>query len=267
MRRNDERPGAPENTPGRPMEAEVAPIVAQEETALAPQSESSVALMFERLASNPDVDVAKLERLIAMQERILAHNATSEFNAAFAEMQAEIPSIVERGKTDKGKYALIEDIADAVKPILQRHGFSLAFRTAWPDKGTVLVTGMLTHKGGHCRESQFLSAADSSGSKNAIQGLGSAITYGRRYTTKDLLNITSREEDDDGAAAGKKEAPKPPTGFQAWMDDITATADNGLKVFGKAWNESKPEFRTYATRHHNREMTALKVKATKAAAS
>src|SRR5688572_26167507 len=64
----------------------------------------SVALMFERLARDPSVDVEKLERLIGMQERIMAHNSRAAFNVAFSAMQGEIPAIAEKGKTDKGTY-------------------------------------------------------------------------------------------------------------------------------------------------------------------
>src|SRR6185295_6009416 len=52
---------------------------------------------------------------------------------------------------------------------------------------------------GHERTSEFLADADTSGSKNAIQARGSAVSYGHRYTTKDLLNITTREAADDAS--------------------------------------------------------------------
>src|SRR6185369_8501881 len=119
-----------------------------------------------------------------------------------AQMQGEIPVVIERAKTNNGTYAPLEDIQDVIRPILQKYGFYLSFRTEWPNEKTVKVVGILTHKDGHERTSEFLSGADASGNKNAIQGLGSANHYGRRYTTKDLLNITSRGVDDDGYKAG-----------------------------------------------------------------
>jgi len=39
---------------------------------------------------------------------------------------------------------------------------------------------------------------------NNPQGLGSAITYGRRYTTETLFGITG-EDDDDGVAASRSQ--------------------------------------------------------------
>ncbi len=231
-----------------------------EPQALAPMQPAPVVNMFERLASDPNVDVAKLEKLIEMQERIIAHNARSAFNTAFAEMQGEIPAIVERAKTNNGTYAPLEDIQDAVRPILKRHGFSISFCTEWPDPKTVKVIGILTHREGHERRSEFLSGADASGNKNAIQGLGSAVSYGRRYTTKDLLNITTRGADDDGYAAGKQ-APQEPDGYEDWLMDMAALADEGSDRLQVAFKTSKREYREYVTKHDAVKWAKLKAKA------
>src|SRR5678815_4876632 len=102
----------------------------------------NVALMFERLAKDPAVDVEKFERLMAMQERILAHNARSEYYAAFAEMQGKLPTVEERGESNNGKYALHEDIVEAVRPVLKEFGFILTHRTNFPDATTVRVVGI-----------------------------------------------------------------------------------------------------------------------------
>ncbi len=211
--------------------------------ALAPVD--SFTSMIERLATNPAVDVDKLQRLLDMQERILNRNAESAFNAAFADMSAEIPTVMEKGRTDKATYAQLEDIVEAVRPILRKHGFAVSHKTEWPDKGTVKVIGILTHREGHSRTSEFLSSADASGSKNAIQGLGSAVAYGRRYTTKDLLNIVTRHEDDDGASSEKGKQPESPAGYDAWLAVIEGLASSGLPALTDAWNKSKPEHRNF----------------------
>lgn len=217
-------------------------VVADPSEALAP-----VVLMFERLATNKDVDVAKLERLIAMQEHILAHEARAAFNRAFAAMAAEIPTVVASTPGDGGKwqYAPLEDIQDAVRPILVKHGFGLSFKTEWPDKATIKVVGILTHQDGHERTSEFLADADTSGSKNAIQARGSAVSYGHRYTTKDLLNITTRGADDDGHTA----APRPPTqhprGYLVWLDTLRQTAMLGLPALERCWLASSNEWRRH----------------------
>lgn len=225
----------------------------------------STALMFERLARDPAVDVTKLERLIAMQERILAHNAETAFNAAFVQLQAEIPTILELARTDKTAYAPLEDIIEAVRPLLRKHGFTLGFETRWPEN-KVHVTGILTHLQGHARRSEFLSAADNTGSKNAIQALGSSVAYGKRYTTKDLLCIVTRERDqrdDDGEGSEKAKEPDVPQGFEEWWMDLRSVADEGMTAFAKTWNDSRKDYRTFAAKHRNQALTAMKSQAAK----
>lgn len=214
--------------------------------------------MFERLALDPSVDVDKLERLIQMKERIDRMNAEASFNAAFAIMQPRIPVIIERGKTDKGRYAELEDIIEAVRPVLADHGFALSHRTEWPSATQVRVVGVLMHRDGHHRTSEFLSGADTSGSKNAIQALGSSVSYGRRYTTKDLLCIVTRGEDNDGRTSEKTLAPD---GYVEWLDDLRAVATEGTDALTKAWSESGKDLRAYALKHDAKTWNAIKAKA------
>lgn len=230
------------------------------EKALAVRQADPFIEMIERVASNPAVDVAKLEKIIDLQERILRANAESAFNAAFAIMQPKIPAIVERRKTNNGKYAPLEDINVVILPILSEHGFALAHRTEWLDKDTLKVVGILTHRDGHSRTSEFVTGGDESGNKNDIQGLGSAVTYGRRYTTQSLLNITTKDEDDDGRRAGQA-APQAPAGYDDWLADMEATADEGTAKLEAAWKNSKQAFRAHITRTAPDKWAALKTKA------
>lgn len=165
---------------------------------------AAIIQIIERAASNKDVDVDKLQKLLDMQERVMAKNAEMAFNAAMAEMQAELPVITERGEIRVGgvlrsKYARFEDINEAVKPILQKHGFAMTFKT---DTTTVVkVFGILTHRAGHREQTDMVLPIDVSGSKNSVQAIGSSVSYGKRYVMEALLNLTSRGEDDDGRKA------------------------------------------------------------------
>lgn len=183
--------------------------VAVQEPVSAPAVPESAAIIqvIERAAINPDVDIDKMERLLEMQERIMERNARSAYAADLARMQPELPVIAERGgiKDRSGRvqstYALWEDINEAIKPVLAKHGFALSFRTG-QDEGRITVTGVLSHREGHSEETTMHLPIDTSGSKNSVQAVGSSISYGKRYTAGALLNITSRGEDDDGKAAG-----------------------------------------------------------------
>lgn len=164
--------------------------------------------VIERAARDPSVDIDKMERLIAMQERVLSRQAKEAYDAALAELQPSLPVVTEHGgiKDRNGNiqstYALWEDINDAIRPLLAEHGFALSFKTG-RQGDAVAVTGILSHRGGHREETTLELPADGSGSKNAVQAIGSSVQYGKRYTASALLNITSRGEDDDGQSATK----------------------------------------------------------------
>lgn len=168
-----------------------------------------------RAASDPNTDVDKLERLLSMYERISAQQAKIAYSAALAELQPKLPVIDRKGRIvvpakpgshdgHSTPYALWEDINEAIRPLLHDHGFALSFRIGQAQDGKITVTGVLSHRDGHQEETMITLMHDSSGSKNAVQAVGSSTSYGKRYTAMALLNITSRapnERDDDGDAA------------------------------------------------------------------
>lgn len=163
---------------------------------------AGVLAVIERAALNPDINIEKMQALLEMQERILKQRAEVSFNSSFAEMQSEIPSITERGKIIHSgrlisQYALFEDINDQVKPILQKHGFAITFRTH-TEKDSITVTGILMHRDGHREQTDMTLASDTSGAKTGVQAIGSSVSYAKRYVLCALLNITTRGEDDDG---------------------------------------------------------------------
>ena len=179
---------------------------------------ASILSVISRAASDPNVDIDKMDRLLQMHERMQAKQAAADYAADLAEMQDALPSIGERGNA-AGRYtfALWEDINAAIKPVLKRYGFALSFRTDCQDG--ISVTGVLTHKSGHREETTIKLPADSSGNKNAVQAVASSVSYGKRYTAGALLNLTSHGEDDDAySASGAYD-------YSAWRDAIKGAAD------------------------------------------
>lgn len=165
--------------------------------------ESGILSVIQQAALNPDVDVSKMEKLLDMQERILKENRRIAFHDAMAKLQSDLPVITERGEiTHSGKliskYAKFEDINNAIRPHLRDHGFSVTFRSAFPE-GMLEVTGIISHREGHCEETTMRLPFDTSGSKNNVQAIGSSVSYGKRYVLCMLLNISTGGEDDDAA--------------------------------------------------------------------
>lgn len=172
--------------------------------------------VIERAARDPSVDIDKMERLLAMQERVQERHAKQAFTEAKIAMRPELPEVTMKGHivirdrqtdviTQDTPFARFEDIHDAVVPVLSRHGFDLKFRNGLSADGKVQVTTILTHIDGHEETTDFILPHDSSGSKNSVQAVGSSTSYGKRYGTLAILNIKVAGEDDDGEKASYKD--------------------------------------------------------------
>lgn len=192
--------------------------------ALVARRESAVAIPVQQVlnaiigaAANPDVDVGKMQALLGLQKELMAMQAEQEFNAAYQRLQVKLPRITKRGQVeykDKRtnemqkafKFATYEAIDDALRPLEQEEGFYRSFDTAprQGDGGGVVVTCTLHHSSGHKRISSIPVPLDTSGGKNNIQGYGSALSYGKRYTTNAIHNIITENEDDDGKRGGQR---------------------------------------------------------------
>ncbi|MCA0947380.1 ERF family protein [Salipiger pacificus] len=168
--------------------------------------------MIERIVLNPDADLDKLERMLAMKERMDANAARVAFSAALAAARAEIPTIHKDatvnyknkgGGSTSYAHETLSGIAKIIDPILAKYGISYRFRTG-QDRGTVTVTCIVQHSAGHSEETSLSGHPDTSGQKNGFQAVGSAVTYLQRYTLKAALGI-SAEKDDDAQGAGKQD--------------------------------------------------------------
>lgn len=102
----------------------------------------------------------------------------------------------------KSKYADLAAVIEAVLPALHNNGFAL-MQPPHSDGALVEVETLLLHEsGGYVRSSLGLRPT-----KQDPQGIGSAVTYGRRYALQSIAGIAP--EDDDGNAASAKAPPKP----------------------------------------------------------
>jgi len=181
-------------------------IVAQERAEIAPTDAGAAVLaVIARAAADPNVDVAKMQALLEMQERILAKQAEAEFTAAMARVQPQLPRITKKGRIEYEKngkitstpFAKYEDVDAAIKPLLCGEGFSISFGTSPLEKGGITITATLSHRGGHSKTVSMPLPFDTSGSKNSIQAVGSTLSYGKRYLVCAMLNIVTENEDDD----------------------------------------------------------------------
>jgi hypothetical protein len=94
----------------------------------------------------------------------------------------------------RSKYADLGSVMDACLPALNKHGIAVIQPIMSDDFGKFVKT-ILIHESGE----QLECAVPLIVGKNDMQGLGSAITYGRRYGLMSMAGIAP--EDDDGNAA------------------------------------------------------------------
>jgi hypothetical protein len=127
------------------------------------------------------------------------------FNVAMAEAKKQIPVILktnpvigEGGRTYK--HEDLASIAVVVDPILVPLGLSYRFNSE-SSHGEVKITCVITHVDGHSERNSLAGPTDTSGGKNAVQAIGSTVTYLQRYTLKLALGLIVAK-DDDGVAAG-----------------------------------------------------------------
>jgi len=130
-----------------------------------------------------------------------------ELAAALAKAQGEMKSAIKSRtvrvvmKDNKGSYtfdyATLDDVWDAIRLPLTNNGLSIAQPIA-VDAGKLTIETTLLHGSG-----EFLSstATHSLGSVD-LQGMGTAITYLRRYTLCAMVGVTSDEDDDGNNDAG-----------------------------------------------------------------
>ena len=149
------------------------------------------------LAVSNNANIESLERLMDLQERWLGQQSRQAFNRALSEFQSICPRIEKKKQAHNYKYAPLGDIVAQIREVMHRCGLSFRFEQEHLTD-TIKVTCVITHVDGHSERTSMEVQADKSGSKNVIQAVGSAVTYGQRYTLIGALGITTADEDIDG---------------------------------------------------------------------
>jgi hypothetical protein len=154
--------------------------------------------LLQNAVANGNLELA--ERLMNLQDRWESSQARKAFDTAVAHAKAEIP-VIARNATGHNakKYADFAAIAKVVDPILGKHGLSYRFRTVQTDK--IFVTCILFGHG-HSEENTLAGPSDTSGNKNAIQAIGSTLTYLQRYSLVQALGLAASNDDDGNSTSG-----------------------------------------------------------------
>jgi hypothetical protein len=155
------------------------------------------------IAVQNGADVDQLSKLMDLKERFDAAEAKKAFFHALTEFQSNMPAI-KRTSTVKFNstaynFASLGAIAEQIRSTLKDCG--LSYRFAQNHENGIQVTCIVTHVDGHSESTSMTAGADTSGQKNAIQGIGSTVTYLQRYTLISALGLTTADEDVDAKVA------------------------------------------------------------------
>lgn len=131
-------------------------------------------------------EIGKLAEALAMAQGSMENAAKSSANPFF-----------------KSKYADLAEVWNTIREPLSKNGLSVVQAPVGIDGRSVKIMTMLLHKSGqYVRTVTTIPCA-----KSDAQGIGSALTYGRRYALSALVGIA--QEDDDGNAAVQHSAATP----------------------------------------------------------
>jgi hypothetical protein len=198
------------------------PAVQPESSPLQPLETATILQVIARVASDPAADINKMERLIAMQERMQAAQDRREFDNAMVSAQEEMKAIradMSNPQT-RSNYASYAALDKAIRPIYARHGFAVSFNTGDAPKADDLrVLATVSHRSGHRQEYRIDMPADGKGARGGdvmtrTHATGAAASYGQRYLYKLIFNLAVGDVDDDGNGAGS----------MAEEDDVEALA-------------------------------------------
>lgn len=210
-------------------------LVSQEQ-----QTETNAIIqVIERAATNPAVDIDKMERLLQMQERILAKRAESDFAQSMMLAQAEMRQVAADANNPqtRSKYASYSAIDKALRPIYTRHGFALSFDTGESAPETVRVLCYVSHRGGHTRTHSIVMPADGKGAKGGdvmtkTHATGAAMQYGMRYLIKLIFNVAVGDDDDgNGAKPVARITESQAADLKALIEEVGANEMGLLRFF------------------------------------
>lgn len=220
-----------------------------------------------RIVTERGATAEEVGKFMDLMERQQAREAQQAFVGAMVDFKKSIQTVIknaraafkakdkgtgERGDVDYG-FATLGHICEAIVADLAERGITHDWEPAQPsegpDKNMIVVTCVLTHVQGHSKRATVKFPPDPTGTKNALQAVGSALSYAERYSLLAVCGIATKEQtDDDAHAAGNGSgagdaAGKPPTLSEVWLAkvkaaptdaDVVAVWDAGIVAIEKA---------------------------------
>lgn len=209
-------------------------------------AEPSVAFMLSKVIEQgvtPE-NVAALDKLCGLYERMQAKNAEREFNVAFTALQAKIPQIKatkavpNNDGTVRYRFAPLEEIDSQLRPLALENGFTYSFSEGASDaENKVSKVCTIYHVGGHSRPNSFTVRRSAPPKSTDTQADGSTHSYAKRGALCDAFGIII-EHDDDARMVGKPIGKALAEDLQARVKACGADEEAFLKFAGAAHYEA-----------------------------
>lgn len=199
-----------------------------------------------RLAIVSNADLEKVSRLIDLKERWERGEAQKAYVVAMNAFKANPPEIIKNeiaefvgknGVIVEWEYSTLDHVHSCILAALSQHGISHRWVTEQPKPETVRVTCVLTHRLGHSEQTTLEGPVDHSGSKNAIQAIGSSAKYLERYTLMAATGLADKSPDTDKLSGS-------PNKGVSWLADALRRIEKApsreqlLEAFTVAYNNA-----------------------------
>jgi ERF superfamily len=122
----------------------------------------------------------------------------------------------------KSKYADLASVSDACRAELAANGLAIAQLPTMRD-GKMVLEYVLMHASGEFIGSEI----EMTPVKSDPQGIGSAITYARRYTLAGITGVATEDDDGNAASGNKAETRQAPGPALSFKKKTESAAPNG----------------------------------------
>jgi hypothetical protein len=192
------------------------------------------------IAVQQGADIAKIEKLMELQERWENNQARKAYVAAMAAFKANPPTIVKNkhvsfalktgGRTEYN-HATHDEVTTKIIMAMSPHGLSHNWSVRQAD-GMVFVKCTVTHELGHSESVELFGPPDTSGTKSAIQAIASTVTLLQRYTLISVTGLTSEEvanAETDRRTQGETITEEQVANLKALLSEVGANEANFLR--------------------------------------
>lgn len=145
----------------------------------------------------------------------------AELAKALASAQGEIENAGKNASNPhfKSRYADLAEVLNTVRPVMSRNGISISQFPAF-ESGIASVETIVMHTSG-----EWMTGISSAPvTKQDAQGVGSALTYLRRYSLAAIAGIAQEDDDGNGAVGGQRQQQAKPAQRQAPPDPKAVVA-------------------------------------------